>query len=383
LTVERPQLVWFAGVHWDALRGTDRHLVTAVSEHADVIWVDPALSLVRRFRPSVHGQRNRGRGVTHPHQGITRVTVTVPPFSSRPGMRRVAAALVSRAARRVTRRAERESGRRTTAVVVALPEPLGTGFGDTPLVYFATDDFVTGGALLGLDAEHIERVERAVVARSSLVVGVTQAIVDRWATRARKLVLPNGCLLADDTSPLEPAACGIDLTGPVAAVVGQFSPRVDLRLLEAVAGAGLPLLLIGPHDPSYEPARFAELVRAPNVRWLDQQPYDRVQELLRAVHVGLTPYTDTPFNRASFPLKTLEYLAAGRSVVSTDLPAVQMLDSDQITVASDPEAYAAAVAARLAEPLTADSVAACRATAARHTWAVRADTFLAELRDLT
>ena len=36
---------------------------------------------------------------------------------------------------------------------------------------------------------------------------------------------------------------------------------------------------------------------------------------MAALKVGLTPYGDNEFNRASFPLKTLEYLSAGIAVV--------------------------------------------------------------------
>ena len=43
-------------------------------------------------------------------------------------------------------------------------------------------------------------------------------------------------------------------------------------------------------------------------------PYDKLGSALADVTVCLLPYADTDFNRASFPLKILEYLAAGRRV---------------------------------------------------------------------
>lgn len=68
------------------------------------------------------------------------------------------------------------------------------------------------------------------------------------------------------------------------------------------------------------------------------------------VDVGLVPYGDPAFNRASSPLKTLENLAAGRAVVATDLPAVCWLDTALVTVAGDPDGSADAVEAALAAP---------------------------------
>ena len=67
------------------------------------------------------------------------------------------------------------------------------------------------------------------------------------------------------------------------------------------------------------------------------------------------PYRDTPFNRGSFPLKTLEYLAAGRAVVATDLPAIRWLNTDLISVATTPAAFADHVARLASEPRTACS----------------------------
>ena len=93
---------------------------------------------------------------------------------------------------------------------------------------------------------------------------------------------------------------------------------------------------------------------------------------LSQIDVGLTPYADSHFNRASFPLKTLEYLAAGLPVVSTDLPATRWLQTSHIRIASGPGDVVAAV--REAAKETADDSArvARRQFAARHSWAVRA-----------
>lgn len=79
-----------------------------------------------------------------------------------------------------------------------------------------------------------------------------------------------------------------------------------------------------------------------------------------------------PFNRASFPLKTIKYLAAGRAVVSTDLPAARWLGTNRLTVANGPRAFADAVEIRLKEPLIEAVVVERQAFAAAHSWSVRA-----------
>ena len=52
------------------------------------------------------------------------------------------------------------------------------------------------------------------------------------------------------------------------------------------------------------------------------------------------PYGRTEFNKHSFPMKTLEYLSAGRPVVATSLPAIRWLDTDLVPLADTPEAFA-------------------------------------------
>ena len=145
----RPLLVWFAGVHWDALRGTDRHLVTALSRHADVVWVDPALSVVRRFRPSPHlarpaEPREGGDHAPrrHPDHGPGAALQSRPGSESgRPHRRR--------AVRRAVRREERASGRTAAAMVVAVPDPVGRTSRVCRWSSSATDQLRHRGRLLG------------------------------------------------------------------------------------------------------------------------------------------------------------------------------------------------------------------------------------------
>jgi teichuronic acid biosynthesis glycosyltransferase TuaH len=91
------------------------------------------------------------------------------------------------------------------------------------------------------------------------------------------------------------------------------------------------------------------------------------------MQVGLVPYTLSEFNRASFPLKTLEYLAAGLPVVSTNLPATRWLDTPLATIADDHATFVAAVRAAATIPSSADER---QRFAAAHSWESRAADYL-------
>ena len=194
--------------------------------------------------------------------------------------------------------------------------------------------------------------------------------------------LPNGCdasYFADvDESD---AAADVNLEGPVAGFVGHINSRTDLGLLEAVADAGVSVLLVGPKEPSFEPERFDRLVERRNVAYVGSRPFEQLPSYLKLIDVGLVPYGLTEFNRYSFPMKTLEYLAAGRSVVATSLPAMQWLDTDLVSLADNPEAFAASVVRDVALARDPARVRRCREFASGHSWSKRAEQF-AELLEL-
>ena len=189
--------------------------------------------------------------------------------------------------------------------------------------------------------------------------------------------MANGCdnsmFASTDEAPLP---TDVDLPRPIAGFIGHLSDRIDLALLEAVAATGRSLLLVGPRQPTFEMGRMERLLALPNVRWVGPKPFEALPSYMRVIDVGLTPYAGSEFNQASFPLKTLEYLAAGRSVVSSPLPAVEQLGIGWVRSADGPEAFADAVRDSLAGSEDTDAQDQRRAFAARHDWSVRALAFL-------
>lgn len=127
---------------------------------------------------------------------------------------------------------------------------------------------------------------------------------------------------------------------PLAGYVGVIDERVDLGLLAGLAGA-LPdwdLELVGPVakiDP-------ADLPQAPNVRYLGQQPYERLPEILARFDVALMPFARNEATRSISPTKTLEYLAAGLPVVSTRVPDVVASYGDVVDLQDDATGFARA-----------------------------------------
>jgi teichuronic acid biosynthesis glycosyltransferase TuaH len=364
-------IVLCAANNYDGIKMADLHLAEHLSRLAPVLYVDPPMSRLTPTRHPEAADALRGPRLRLPQPGLARLTPVVQPFPSRPAT----AGMTSTLTRRHLRRATARLGGRVRAVISGWPQyPVFGSCGEQVRVYWAQDDFVGGAALLGLNAALLDKRERRVAASADLVVAANPVVTDTWRNRGLDPVLVPFGADVDAYVGIEgaPLPSDVGLPGPVAGFVGRINDRTDLRLLEYIADRGRSLLLVGPKDPAFEPRRFDALQRRRNVRWVGQKPFDALPSYLRLIDVGVVPYRDSPFNRGSFPLKTLEYLAAGRAVVATDLPAIRWLATDLVRIAAGPGAFADQVDRLLAQPRTPTVLARRQEFAARHSWARRA-----------
>jgi teichuronic acid biosynthesis glycosyltransferase TuaH len=371
LRVEGDFVVMVAGNPWDGNRLGCHHVAVELARRVPLLWVDPPISYLTPLNdPTARTalRDDRLRGVA---PNILRLSPVTVPGVTRPVLREVA----QRQARRAVRRAvERIGGRVHATIVVGLNDMLDIVPG-ARRVLVGTDDYVAGAALMGTDPRWLARLERRQLAKAEIVYVVSPTLQEKW-TRLRSDValIPNGCDAAHfATADDAPLPADVTLDGPIAGFVGHMSERIDLAMLEAVAAAGVSLLLVGPRQPTFDVAKLDALLARPNVQWVGSKPFAELPSYLRVIDVGLTPYQQSDFNRASFPLKTLEYLAAGRPAVVSDLPAHRWLQTPHVTIASAPQDFAARTQALLAVPLRRQDVDARRAFAERHSWAARTD----------
>ena len=365
-------VVLCAANNWDEVKLADRHMAEHLSAIAPVLYVDPPIShLTSRNAPLVAGslKRPRLRAVA---PGIARYTPVALPKPMKPAM----LPLTNRIVRHELRDATRRLGARVEAVITTWMFVDAYGVcGERVRAYWWQDDPVAAAALWHRDPTRLAESDRRLTWTSDLVVAVSEAVVGDLRSRgANAAYLPNGCD-ASFYAGVEDAADpdDVELPGPLAGFIGHLNSRTNLAFLEAIADAGASLLLIGPHDPAFEPTRFATLTGRPNVSHLGPRRFEDLLPYLKAIDVGIVPYADTQFNRNSFPMKTLEYLAAGRPVVSTPLPAVRSLETELVALARTPREFAAAVLREAPAAREPPLVAERRAFAVGHSWTVRAE----------
>jgi teichuronic acid biosynthesis glycosyltransferase TuaH len=378
-------LVYLGTTRYDGPAGTDRQMADHLSRLGPVLFVDPPISPLTSLRnPELRGQFARP-ALRVVRDGLAVVRPRAVPGMTRPGLHRLVPPLIRRAVRSAV--AELHPGELPGVPVRGIVSCRGDDvWGAVPArrrVYFVKDDFAAGAELLGVRRDRLVRQEAESLARADAVATVSPVIRDRLAGLGHRAELvPNGCNPAlgeavDDSPPAD----DVPLPPPIAGFVGYVNDRIDLALLEAVADRGVSLLLVGLRSPRYQTDRFTALAGRPNVCWVGPRPYAELPRYLRLVDVGLTPYADTAFNRASFPLKTLEYLAAGRPVVSTPLPANDWLATDLVEVAQGPAAFADRVVSLLGTERSDDDVARRRAFARLHSWDARAAALASLLSD--
>jgi len=366
-------VVLCAANNWDEVKLADRHMAERLTAHSPVLYVDPPIShLTRLNAPAVAGSLKRPR-LRQIGPRLARYTPLAPP---RP-MKRPLLSLTNASARRQLRRAVRRLGARRVEAVIStwlFVDAYGV-CGERLRAYWWRDDPVAAAPLWRQSEARLAAGDRRLCESSDLVMAVSEPAVAELRERGYEATyLPNGCdapFYAGVDIAEDPP--DVDLPRPIAGFVGHLNDRTDLALLEATADAGASLLLIGPHAPGFEPQRFAALTERPNVSHLGPRPFDELLPYLRTIDVGIVPYADTRFNRNSYPLKTLEYLAAGRPVVATPLPAVRSLGTELVALAETPEEFAAAVLREAPMARRPVLVTARREVAARHGWEARAE----------
>jgi len=154
---------------------------------------------------------------------------------------------------------------------------------------------------------------------------------------------------------------------------GVIDERLDLDLVARVADAdpAWQVVMVGP-VAKIEPEA---LPKRANLHWLGQQPYALLPQLVAGWDVCLMPFAINESTEFISPTKTLEYMAAGKPVVSTSVHDVRAMFGDIVAIAADAESFIVACRHALAESASEKSAREARmlARVAEHSWDAAAE----------
>jgi len=137
------------------------------------------------------------------------------------------------------------------------------------------------------------------------------------------------------------------IAAPRLGFFGVIDERLDLDLVARVADAdpGWQIVMVGPVVKIDE----AALPRRANLRYLGQQPYALLPQLVAGWSVCLMPFALNESTEFISPTKTLEYMAAGKPVVSTPIHDVKAMFGDIVAIAPTADLFIAACRQALRE----------------------------------
>ena len=209
------------------------------------------------------------------------------------------------------------------------------------IIYYNLDDYSLypkgwPPRLAALEDELVERSELVVCASSYQMKKFRRRFPHRRVEHL-PLAVPLEFL---NHEPKPPANDRLDV-----GYVGTLNDRVDWQFCGEVAARcpQVRFTFVGPlHDASprggkrgdWMDARGRVLAR-PNVRYISSVPHSEVVRFYREFSVSWIPYdTEHLFNIACCPTKIMDGLAAGRPILSTDLPECRLYP-EWITVVKD------------------------------------------------
>ncbi len=154
--------------------------------------------------------------------------------------------------------------------------------------------------------------------------------------------------LADGTRvPPELTALPKPVIGFVGAV-SNYKLNIDWLLELARARPSYQLCLIGPIGVADPSTNVSKLKALPNVHVLGPREYAVLPEYMKGFDAAVIPYRLNEYTESVFPIKFFEYLATGKPVVVSRLPAIsQFLGA--VRVADDAASFIAECDAALAE----------------------------------
>ena len=383
-------IICFAPDPWNGLWRNRHQIMTRLARGNTVIYVEPRMhagEARQKLRAGRLGWDDvRAPLLRHERDGLYIYRDPVyAPFAGRRRGGDITAAL----RRLAMRRALSALGAREPILWLLRPwhaDQIGL-YGEKLVVYHVTDEYsdyptITDKARFRADEERLLR-------RADVVIVTSPALLAaKSPCNPATYLVRNGVDYEGFRAALESGrelAALAAIPRPRIGYAGALNEKIDFALVAQVAAArpDWQFVLVGALDLAGNGAAADGLKALPNVHWPGRVPVSDVPAAIAGMDVCLLPYQLSPWTAAIDSLKLYEYLACGKPVVATDVPAAREFAA-LVRIARDAAGCELEIAAALAEnrgPDAAERVAARQAVAAANTWEQRVSQISALLSD--
>ena len=253
-------------------------------------------------------------------------------------------------------------------------------YGEKLVVYHVVDEY-TGYSGMSDEYRLVLRGQEEALLRRADVVFVTSVALYRAKRKhnPRTYLVPNGVDYAAFQAVVEGGAKAPSVVSalrrPIIGYVGAVNAKIDLSLILNLAQRRpeWTILIVGPvaiGEPE-DQAAHGQLRSQPNVVFVGRVDVTEVPRYINACDVCLMPYKINTWTRHVNSLKLFEYLACGKPIVGTDIPACREA-GDFVRIAHGALDFERQVEEALRED-DPDLTRARRSVAARNTWEERVE----------
>lgn len=189
-------------------------------------------------------------------------------------------------------------------------------------------------------ARHGKALEERAARSADLVISTSPYLNERMlAYNPNSKLVPNAAnfelcnkAMKEETKTLPEIT---KLNGLKIGYVGNIERRIDYQMLINIftARPDWHLVMVGPKDESYIPAKFLTLS---NLTLLPSVSHEQVPQVLKSIDIAIIPFVCDEVSAQIYPLKMYEYLASGKPVITTNFnPQVIGELQDVVNIASD------------------------------------------------
>jgi glycosyltransferase involved in cell wall biosynthesis len=227
-------------------------------------------------------------------------------------------------------------------------------FGEKLVVYYVYDNY---SGYVGGDPGKPDIAEIELLKKADIVFVLSKELYEQkkqWASDIYHL--PNAVdydLFSGSRDPITEIPNDIaNLSRPVIGYIGTINEKVDVPLLDYISGKrrDWSILLIGRENYQVNEMKrqFYKLLSKSNVYWLGYKHYASIPNYIKGLDICMMCYIINDWTYFGDPSKMHEYLASGKPVIATALPAIREF-SDVIVIPETKEGWVEAIDEALRE----------------------------------